>query len=73
VIEALISYATKKALNVTVPSTSDRQQSGRIPDGCWSDFAKPLRGVSPLWHRIWNDRSRPRLGVVADLIRDVPC
>ena len=48
-----ITNACIEAAEATIPLTSNRPHSGRIPS--WSERVQPLREKSLFWHRMWVD------------------
>ena len=55
------------AAECTLPRTSSRQQSRRMPG--WSEYVQPLKEKSLFWHQLWVYCGRPHSGAVADCMR----
>jgi len=62
-----ITDACINACKSSIPSTSLKQQSGRIAG--WSEYVQPLREKSLFWHHLWVENGRPHSGTVADCMR----
>jgi len=60
-----IIAACYEAANATIPLTSCRQASSRIPG--WTEHVKPVIDKSIFWHNLWMDCGRPRAGVLVSL------
>ena len=39
----------------------------------WNEHVEPFRKKSLLWHKIWLDNSKPKSGLVADIMRSTRC
>jgi hypothetical protein len=49
-----------------IPITCSPYASG-VPG--WTEYVAPVRHKSLFWHKIWVDNDRPRIGIIADIMR----
>ena len=51
--------------------TRGNRQNNTVPG--WKVHVEPFRKKSLLWHKIWLDNSKPKSGLVADIMRSTRC
>ena len=63
--------AAEKTLPVSGSVTRGNRHNNIVPG--WNEHVEPFRKKSLLWHKIWLDNSKPKSGLVADIMRSTRC